>query len=106
MREREIASLSFTTLPSSPATGERASPKVGRVAEGGRDDVSKLLRFAFIGVEGALAISRLRWAVVLDRGVPGALSKARADISRESEAAGRLGMEQGMAITQTLLAPV
>ena len=106
MSEREIASLSLTTLPSSPATGERASPKVGKVADGGRDEVSRLLRFAFIGVEGALAMSRLRWAVVLEMGVPGALSRARAEISRESEAAGRLGMEQGMATTQTLLAPV
>ena len=75
------------------------------MADGGREEVSRLLRFAFNGVEGALAMSRLRWAVVLT-GVPGALSRARAEISLLREAAGRLGMEEGMATTQTLLAPV
>ena len=107
MREREIASRSLTTRPSSPATGESASPKVGKVAEGGRDEVRRLLFLAFKGVEGALAMSKLRWAVpALETGVLGALSRARAEISLEREAVGRLGMEQGIATTHTRLDPV
>ena len=106
MREREIASRSLTTRPSSPATGESASPKVGKVAEGGRDEVRRLLFLAFKGVEGALAMSKLRWAGALETGVLGALSRARAEISLEREAVGRLGMEQGIATTHTRLDPV
>ena len=82
MREREIASRSLTTRPSSPATGESASPKVGKVAEGGRDEVRRLLFLAFKGVEGALATSKLRWAGALETGVLGALSRARAEFHK------------------------